>query len=275
MLGKLEREAESNSRFDPDLAPLTKRLQQAGDEIQDIARNLRAWTQTSEADPERQDEVETRVQLLRRLEAKYGKTIDELVEYRKTLDASEAKLVADEEGRDALEADIRAAFADVAKHGAKLGKERAKVAKSFVGRVQKELAELSMPEAKLDAELTPRPRYPPEMVTPTIVLAWPSTIMLFTAPRKSDCFCAKVSKVNSANTRTIRSSTSLGFILGTGGGSCASSALAFDWLACIPARYCSWVMSPPWSALNSSSRPLASLAEATSRSTRAGSGAAF
>src|SRR5262249_49358522 len=87
----------------------------------------------------------------------YGKTIDELVEYRKSLDSSEAKIVADEEGRDALEADIRAAFADVAKLGSKLGKERAKVAKSFVGRVQKELAELSMPDAKLDAELTPRP----------------------------------------------------------------------------------------------------------------------
>jgi DNA repair protein RecN (Recombination protein N) len=157
LLGKLERETEASARFDPDLAPLAKRLQQAGDEIQDIARNLRGWTQTSEADPERQDEVETRVQLLRRLEAKYGKTIDELVHYRKTLDAAESKLVGEEEGRDALEASIRTAFADVAKLGAKLGNERAKVAKSFVARVQKELAELSMPEAKLDAELTPRP----------------------------------------------------------------------------------------------------------------------
>ena len=157
MLGKLEREAEASARFDPDLAPLAKRLQQAGDEIQDIARSLRGWTQTSEADPDRQDEVETRVQLLRRLEAKYGKTVDELVTYRQSLDAAESKLVGEEEGRDALEASIRTAFAEVAKLGAKLGKERAKVAESFVGRVQKELAELSMPEAKLDAELTPRP----------------------------------------------------------------------------------------------------------------------
>ena len=156
MLGKLERETEASARFDPDLTPLAKRLQQAGDEIQDIARNLRGWTQSSEADPERQDEVETRVQLLRRLEAKYGKPIDELIDYRKSLDAAESKLVGEEEGRDALEASIRTAFADVAKLGAKLGKERAKVAKAFVARVQKELAELSMPEAKLDAELKPR-----------------------------------------------------------------------------------------------------------------------
>ena len=157
IVGKLEREAEHNSRFDPDLEPVAKRLQSLADETQDLARTLRAWTQHSEADPARQEEVETRVALLRRLEAKYGKPIDELVEYRKSLDANEAELIGQEEGRTALEETLGEAFVRLKKLGVKLGKDRHKVAKAFVGRAQKELSDLSMPDAKLEAEFEPRP----------------------------------------------------------------------------------------------------------------------
>src|SRR5262249_21612105 len=139
-LGKLEREAGHNARFDPDLEPVAKRLQTLADEVQDLANTLRTWTQSSEADPGRQEELESRVLLLRRLESKYGKTIDELVVYRQSLDAAETKLVGQEEDRQTLETRLAEAFAQVRQLGGRLSKERQKVAKTFVSRVQKELA---------------------------------------------------------------------------------------------------------------------------------------
>src|SRR5205085_831883 len=83
---KIEREAEHNARFDADLEPVVKRLQALAAESQDLTHTLRAWTQRSEADPGRQEEVETRVQRIRRLEAKYGKSIEDLIAYRQTLE---------------------------------------------------------------------------------------------------------------------------------------------------------------------------------------------
>lgn len=156
-LGKLARDAEHNAKHDPDLEPLAKRLEQAADEAQDLARALRDWTQTSEADPARQDEVETRVQLLKRLEAKYRKSVDELVAYRATLDAADAELNAGEGDRATLEGQLADVFREVGKLGAKLGKERRKIASAFVNRVRKELADLGMPEATLEAQFTARP----------------------------------------------------------------------------------------------------------------------
>lgn len=150
-ISKIERDAEHNCRHDPDLEPVAKRLQNLAAEAQDLAHSLRAWTQQSEADPARQDEVETRIQKLRRLEAKYGKSIDELVEYRMTLDAQEASLLGQDENRESLEANLISGFGELSKIGVKLGKERQKIAKTLVTRVQKELNDLAMPEAKLEA----------------------------------------------------------------------------------------------------------------------------
>jgi DNA repair protein RecN (Recombination protein N) len=159
-ISKIEREAEHNARFDVDLEPVVKRVQALAAEAQDIAHTLRDWTQQSDADPVRQEEVDTRVQLIRRLEAKYGKTVDELIAYRQSLDAQEAKLVGQDEDRAVLEESLMKGFTDLAKLGAKLSGERKKVAKSLVGRVQKELVDLAMPEAKLEIAWQPRPLGP-------------------------------------------------------------------------------------------------------------------
>lgn len=157
LLGKIEKDAEHHARFDPDLDDIAKRLKLLADESSDLFHRLRAWTERADADPIRQDEVENRVQLLRRLETKYGKTIDELIDYRMSLDVQDSQLVGKEEGRFALEQELVAGFERLQQLGSKLSKERRKAARSFVGRVQDELTDLGMPDAKLEAAWQPRP----------------------------------------------------------------------------------------------------------------------
>ena len=91
-LGHLHREAETWAKLDPQLMAIVERLAGLRSEVQDVAQTLRSLGELWEADPARLEEVEHRLQLIRRLEAKYRKTADELILYRLELDEQESKL---------------------------------------------------------------------------------------------------------------------------------------------------------------------------------------
>jgi DNA repair protein RecN (Recombination protein N) len=156
-LGKLQREAESWSEMAPGLAELAQRLQGLVVEVQDVAETLRDLSQRWEADPARQDEVEKRVQLLRRLETKYGRPVDELIAYRVTLDEQESRLQQQEDDLEMIEGQLAEAFGRLRTGAADLSKQRHKVAKRLVTEAQKQLADLGMGEARLEAVLEPVP----------------------------------------------------------------------------------------------------------------------
>jgi DNA repair protein RecN (Recombination protein N) len=154
-LGKLLREAQSWLALDPHLADVVRRLEGLGAETQDLAETLRDLSQRWQADPERRQVVEERLQLLRRLQTKYGKAVDELIAYRAALDEQEAALQRQEDDRDAVEAELSAAFVELRQVGEELSRQRQRVVKRLAGAVQKHLADLGMAEARLDAVLQP------------------------------------------------------------------------------------------------------------------------
>ncbi len=156
-LGKLQREAESWAKLDPGLAELVQRLDSLQTEVQDVAQTLRQLGERWEADPERLDEVERRLQFLRRLETKYRRTIDELIVYRISLDEQETRLQQEEDDLGGIETELGAAFKQLKVAAADLSKLRQRVAKRLASETQKELADLGMAEARLDAVLEPAP----------------------------------------------------------------------------------------------------------------------
>jgi DNA repair protein RecN (Recombination protein N) len=156
-IGKLLREAQNWMNLDPALTDVVDRLQSLSTETQDLAETLRALAARWQADPARREEVEERFQLLRRLETKYGRPLDDLIAYRASLDAQEQRLQGAEDERSAILATLAQVFAELRQAGADLSKQRHKVARRFVAEVRKHLADLGMPDAQLDAELTPFP----------------------------------------------------------------------------------------------------------------------
>ena len=156
-LGKLLKEAQHWANIDPDLSEVAKRLDALAPEVRDIAETCRDLSERFEADPKRLDEVEKRVQQLRRLEAKYRKTIDELIAYRDDLDQREAGLAKDESDLSGIDGELRKAFAELKTAAEALSKGRAKVGKKLVGETQKHLVNLGMPSARLDCGLEPIP----------------------------------------------------------------------------------------------------------------------
>jgi DNA repair protein RecN (Recombination protein N) len=154
-LGKLLKEAQGWVPLDAALAEVADRLQGLLAESRDLADVLRLLAPRWEADPERREQVEQRLQQLRRLETKYGKSIEALVAYRATLEAQEDELQKQEDDRSNLETALAESFARLRKAAAELSKQRQRVAKRQVAETQKQLADLGMAEARLDAVLEP------------------------------------------------------------------------------------------------------------------------
>jgi DNA repair protein RecN (Recombination protein N) len=154
-LGRLLREAHPWEAIDPRIADVAKRLDTLLPEVRDLADTCRDLSEQFEADPARLDEVEKRLQLLRRLEAKYRKNVDELIEYRSTLDVHEKELEKDEEDLAGIDAALAGAFARLQDAASELSKGRAKVARKLAKETEKHLSQLGMPSAKVDAKLEP------------------------------------------------------------------------------------------------------------------------
>jgi DNA repair protein RecN (Recombination protein N) len=156
-LGRLQKDAEGWARLDPDLEEIARRLQAARGEVQDLAQTLRHLAQRWEADPGRLDEVERRLQLLKRLEARYRRSADELIAYRAGLDEQEERLQQEEGELERVEAELRQAFGELKDAAKELSRQRQKVARRLGTEVQKELADLGMAGARLTAVLEPAP----------------------------------------------------------------------------------------------------------------------
>jgi DNA repair protein RecN (Recombination protein N) len=154
-LGKVQREAEGWVGLDPALADVARRLEGLGAETQDLARTLRELSQRWEADPARLEEVEERLRLLRRLETKYGRKIDDLIAYRATLDERDKGLQQEEDDRAKIETDLAEAFGKLRQAGEELSRRRQQTVKKLTAAAQKELADLGMAGARLDAVLEP------------------------------------------------------------------------------------------------------------------------
>jgi DNA repair protein RecN (Recombination protein N) len=79
--------------IDPSLAALNQRVESARIEVEDIAQELRTYRDGVESDPQRLDEVESRLDLLTRLQRKYGDSVQDVLDFgaRARLDMAEVE----------------------------------------------------------------------------------------------------------------------------------------------------------------------------------------
>lgn len=155
ILGRLLKDSHRWAALDPRLQDVHRRLEALRPEVQDLADTCRDLAEQYEADPARLEEVEKRLALLKKLQTRYGRTPDELIAYRATLDAKEDELLRQEDDLAGIDGRLKAAWAELKRAAAALSAARAKVAKKLAAEAQKHLADLGMPQARLDAVLTP------------------------------------------------------------------------------------------------------------------------
>ena len=132
---------------------LSERLSELRYSAQDISEELRDFRATLEFSPSELDEIETRLETLRKIERKYGGE-SEALEF---LEEAKAELsgIEDSDNRlNKLKAALEAQILQAQQKGAELTQLRKAAAKSLQERVMQELSELSMPGTRFVVEFS-------------------------------------------------------------------------------------------------------------------------
>lgn len=131
-------------QHDAELAEKLTPLEQARATIVDVAYELRDYANSLDADPDRLEEVESRLSRLRQLQKKYGATAAEILDSLKTTEEEIRELEASDERLSQLETEARAFEEKLKSLSQDLHKKRAAAAQLFAEEVNAELLDLNM-----------------------------------------------------------------------------------------------------------------------------------
>jgi DNA repair protein RecN (Recombination protein N) len=146
---------------DAELDALADRAQTLAVEADDLAAELRRYSEGVDAPPGRIDEVEERLALLDRLKRKHGGTIAAVLAHADACRARRDELVGADEALAAGEAALAAAGAALAEQAEGLRAARLEAAGALAGAVVDRLAGLAMDGASFEARVTARDGYGP------------------------------------------------------------------------------------------------------------------
>jgi len=114
------------------------------DGLEELAREVRAYGDNLNFDPQRLQEVQERLELLKSLKRKYGGSIKEVQDYLAKAEKELAGLEFSDERRSELETQRENLKKEMGTLASKLSQERQKAGRKLAGVVKKELGELSM-----------------------------------------------------------------------------------------------------------------------------------
>ena len=160
LLGGAAYELESVAAIDPALSGLAQRLEAVRYEAEDIAVELRGYLQdvTGEAAAgERLEEVEARLAVFARLQRKHGGEIEEVLAHAKRCRARRDELEHADQALESAEHELAGARGELELLAGEIGDARRTAAPGLAAAVRDRLAELSMPDARFEIELGPRP----------------------------------------------------------------------------------------------------------------------
>lgn len=152
-LEAIQLEIQAFQSVDDVLKTIYERLESVHIELQDLSRELEGVAEDVEYDPQRIEEVQSRLDQLYRLQKKhYVNTIEELLELQRELQQKAESFDSLDEELAQLKKQIdrqEAALIELAK---KLSERRKSVVKTFEEKVQERLALLAMPHAQLNID---------------------------------------------------------------------------------------------------------------------------
>jgi len=153
-LGEMLRKLDDLAQIDDTLAPHVKTCESVQYQLEDLAFTMRDYAQSIEFDPYRLEEVERRVDEIKKLKRKYGNSVEEMLALLDqikqeivTFDARETRIADLEKTYDTLRRQLQEVSAE-------LSRERQHVAAAFETQVMAELAMLGMEKTLFNVELT-------------------------------------------------------------------------------------------------------------------------
>ncbi|MFC1979463.1 DNA repair protein RecN [Chloroflexota bacterium] len=140
--------------FDPALKQQIDSLQEALYRLEEVSQDIRSYSDRLEYDPQRLEEIESRFELIRNLERKYGHTVTEVLDYLKNAERELDELSDSAQRQSELEgicSDLKKEMGQIA---SEISKARSKSAKKLVTEVKRELQDLNMSQVEFEVAIT-------------------------------------------------------------------------------------------------------------------------
>ena len=157
VLGEAQGRLETLTRVDDALTSLAGLLESAAVQISEACHELATYRDTVQFDPQRLEELDTRLNLINTLKRKYGESIAAILDYASERRDEWQRLQRHEERRDELQLELNRLEAQLSEQALTLSTQRARLATQLAGDMQQELQQLGMPKALFQVNLTRQP----------------------------------------------------------------------------------------------------------------------
>ncbi|MBD2210009.1 DNA repair protein RecN [Nostoc linckia FACHB-104] len=155
LLGDSEATLNDMVEYDSQLQPLLDLVRDAQATLMEVARQINAYGEDLEADPQRLEEVEERIRELKQICRKYGPTLQEAIAYYQKIQGELAELNDSEQSIESLEQQEQATLAKLTQACNQLTQLRRTAANKLESRLIAELKPLAMEKVQFKVEIAP------------------------------------------------------------------------------------------------------------------------
>lgn len=148
LLGTATRSLGEAARVDPSLQSVLGDAEGIGLQLEELVRILRDYQAAIEYNPQRLQEVEERLALIRRLQRKYGETVEQVLTYAEQAKGELDAITHSDERVQELEAEEEALLEELAALAVQLSERRRAAGQTLAQRVERQLADLEMEGAR-------------------------------------------------------------------------------------------------------------------------------
>ncbi len=146
--------------IDESAAAIADSIESAAEQIADAVRALRSYSDEVELDPQRLQEVESRIALIGEMKRRWGDTIDEIIAYGARAESEANRLEQETADGDSLADEAEQLAADLADAASELSRERQRAAERLATAVSLECEHLRLPNARIEFDFTQIPASP-------------------------------------------------------------------------------------------------------------------
>lgn len=155
LLGDSEETLGDMVEYDIQLQPLLDMVRDAQATLAEVARQINAYGEGLEADPQRLEEVEERIHELKQICRKYGPTLADALAYYQRIQAELAQLNDSEQSIESLEQQENACLEKLTQACQELTHLRRTTATTLEAKLLRELKPLAMEKVKFQVEIVP------------------------------------------------------------------------------------------------------------------------
>ncbi len=157
LMGSAEQDLMELGEFSSEIRKLTEEFASARVIAQETARSIEEFQASVEFDPLRLEAVESRLNLIRQLQKKYGATIEEILAYKQSLEEQLASAENFAQEIDRLKKEYENAVNEYIEHAVALSAARTQAAEKLEAQVQEELKYLGMGGTRFKVAITQNP----------------------------------------------------------------------------------------------------------------------